>query len=87
MDPLAPAERDVLNQWAGSLGLELLDMSELERWGIEDGNKIEAGPVKGIPEEDELDRQRIATISYTSGTTGQFGIHARTTPILMQTVR
>ncbi|KAK4684188.1 long-chain acyl-CoA synthetase, partial [Tremellales sp. Uapishka_1] len=70
MDVLPPAERDVLTQWAASVGVELLDMAEMEKWGSLEENKIEPGPVKGVPGEAELDEQRIVTISYTSGTTG-----------------
>jgi long-chain acyl-CoA synthetase len=70
MDPVTGAERDVLTQWAASVNVELLDMNELERWGLEDGIRCDPGPVKGVPGELELDRDRILTISYTSGTTG-----------------
>ncbi|KAK8865621.1 hypothetical protein IAR55_000765 [Kwoniella newhampshirensis] len=70
MDPLAPNEYTVLSQWASSAGVELLILDELERWGQQDGVFTEAGPVKGNPEDEELERQRIVTISYTSGTTG-----------------
>lgn len=67
MDTLAPAERDVLTQWAGSLGILLLDQVEMEQWGVQPGNFIAPGPPKG---EEQLDVERIVTISYTSGTTG-----------------
>lgn len=67
MDTLAPAERDVLTQWAGSLGILLLDQVEMEQWGVQPGNFITPGPPKG---EEQLDIDRIVTISYTSGTTG-----------------
>lgn len=70
MDTLPRAERDVLAQWASSLNIELLDMLEFEKWGMEEGNYCAPGPVKGVPGEHELDRDRIVTISYTSGTTG-----------------
>jgi long-chain acyl-CoA synthetase len=72
MDPLARAERDVLTQWASSVNVELLDMVEFEKWGMEDGVRCDPGPVKGVPGEHELDRERIVTISYTSGTTGEW---------------
>lgn len=67
MDPISPAERDVITQWAASLGILFLDMTEMEAWGLETGNFVAPGP---LPDEQELDEQRIATISYTSGTTG-----------------
>lgn len=69
LDPLAPAERDLLVQWADSLHIELLDMSELEKWGAT-AVRCRPGPVDGVDGERELDRDRIVTISYTSGTTG-----------------
>jgi long-chain acyl-CoA synthetase len=72
MDRLPRAERDVLSQWAASVHVELLEMSELENWGSEQGIRCDPGPVKGVEGEDELDRQRVVTISYTSGTTGEF---------------
>lgn len=70
IDPLTRAERDVLSQWANSVNLELLDMLELEKWGTDEGVRCDPGPVKGVAGEHELDRDRIMTISYTSGTTG-----------------
>ncbi|OCF43256.1 long-chain acyl-CoA synthetase [Kwoniella heveanensis CBS 569] len=70
MDPLAPAEHNLLSQWAASLNLELLSMEDLEKWGASEGVKCEPGPVRGVAGELELDRERIVTISYTSGTTG-----------------
>ncbi len=70
MDTLTRAERDVLSQWASSMDIELLDMLELEQWGMEEGIRCAPGPVKGVAGEHELDRDRIVTISYTSGTTG-----------------
>lgn len=60
----------MLSQWASSVGVELLDMAEMERWGAEEGVRCAPGPVKGLEGEDELDRNRVVTISYTSGTTG-----------------
>ena len=45
-------------------------MVEMEEWGMSDGVRCDPGPVKGVQGEDELDRQRIITICYTSGTTG-----------------
>ena len=70
MDPLTTSERDVLTQWASTVNVELLDMLEFEAWGGEEGVRCDPGPVKGVPGELELDMGRIATISYTSGTTG-----------------
>ncbi|ORY32192.1 hypothetical protein BCR39DRAFT_524520 [Naematelia encephala] len=70
MDPLPKPERDVLTAWATSVNVELLFMDELEAWGTEDGIKCDPGPVRGVAGEEELDRDRILTISYTSGTTG-----------------
>jgi long-chain acyl-CoA synthetase len=70
MDPLLHGEKDVLTQWASSVNVELLDMLELEKWGSTEGIRCDPGPVKGVPGEHELDRDRIVTISYTSGTTG-----------------
>lgn len=67
MDRLSSGERDVLSQWSTSLGILLLDMADLEEWGLEPGNYLAPGPLEG---ERELDSNRIATISYTSGTTG-----------------
>ncbi|WOO85750.1 Long chain acyl-CoA synthetase 7, peroxisomal [Vanrija pseudolonga] len=67
MDRLSSGERDVLSQWSTSLGILLLDMADLEEWGLEPGNYVAPGPLEG---ERELDCNRIATISYTSGTTG-----------------
>lgn len=67
MDPISAAERDVLSQWAASVGILLLDQTELEEWGCQPGNYCTPAL---SPEEKEIDRKRIVTISYTSGTTG-----------------
>lgn len=67
MDPISSAERDVLTQWAASVGILLLDQVELEEWGCQPGNYCTP---ELTPEEKEIDRNRIVTISYTSGTTG-----------------
>lgn len=67
MDPVSGAERDVLTQWSASLGITFLDMSELEQWGCQPENFFAPGPLE---DEKELDVERIVTISYTSGTTG-----------------
>lgn len=67
MDPISPAEREVVTQWASSMGILFLDMVEMEQWGMESANYFAPGP---LADEQELDQQRIATISYTSGTTG-----------------
>ena len=61
----------MLTDWAHSVGVELLSFDELEKWGAEEGIRVDAGPVKGIQGEQELDQYRVASISYTSGTTGQ----------------
>lgn len=74
MDPLPRAERELLTQWAASIDVELLDMLELEVYGTEAGVRCDPGPVRGVPREEELDRERIVTISYTSGTTGESGL-------------
>lgn len=71
LDPLSRPERAALTEWADSIDVELLDMSELERWGQEEGVRCDPGPVRGVEGEHELDRDRIVTISYTSGTTGK----------------
>lgn len=71
MDPLSRQEREVLSEWAGSIDIELLDMAELEQRGQEEGVRCDPGPVRGIEGEHELDRDRVLTISYTSGTTGK----------------
>ena len=81
MDTLTRSERDVLNQWATSVDIELLDLLELEAWGNEEGVRCDPGYVKGVPGELELDKQRIVTISYTSGTTGGFAPEALETTI------
>ncbi|WVW80476.1 hypothetical protein I302_102458 [Kwoniella bestiolae CBS 10118] len=70
MDPLPRSEHDLLSQWAASLGLELLVLDDLEQYGSTDGVYLEPGPVKGVQGDLELDRERVVTISYTSGTTG-----------------
>jgi long-chain acyl-CoA synthetase len=72
LDPLPPAEKNVLTEWANHVGIELLSFDELEKWGAEDGIRADPGPVKGIDGEQELDQLRVASVSYTSGTTGQF---------------
>ena len=61
----------MLAQWAANVNIELLDILELEAWGASEGVRCDPGPVKGVAGEYELDRDRIITISYTSGTTGQ----------------
>lgn len=71
MVPLAPAERNVLTQWAQSVGVELLTLEELEAWGKTTEVQCAPGPVPGAPEDHEIDRLRVITISYTSGTTGE----------------
>ncbi|KIY36549.1 long-chain acyl-CoA synthetase [Cryptococcus gattii E566] len=65
MDPLPTSERQLLNQWAASVGLDFFTMDELEAKGAQEPCK--PGPEE---EEEELDLKRICTISYTSGTTG-----------------
>lgn len=67
MDPLPTSERQLLNQWAASVGLDFFTMDELEAKGAQEPCK--PGPEEG---EEELDLKRICTISYTSGTTGTF---------------
>lgn len=67
MDPLPTSERQLLNQWAASVGLDFFTMDELEAKGAQEPSK--PGPEEG---EEELDLKRICTISYTSGTTGTF---------------
>lgn len=68
MNDLPRAEMAVLQSWASSVGIELLLMSDLEKWGASAKVKCEPGPVPG---EEELDMKRVLTISYTSGTTGR----------------
>ncbi|WWC60634.1 uncharacterized protein I303_103208 [Kwoniella dejecticola CBS 10117] len=70
MDPLPYAERKLLTEWAASLNIELLVMDELEKYGATDGIYLEPGPVKGVAGDLDLDRERVVTVSYTSGTTG-----------------
>ncbi|WVR05579.1 hypothetical protein IAU60_002598 [Kwoniella sp. DSM 27419] len=70
MDPLSQPEKSLLSQWAATLGLELFTMEEFEKWGQQEGIRCEPGPVKGGAGEIEIDRERVITISYTSGTTG-----------------
>ncbi|KIR67483.1 long-chain acyl-CoA synthetase [Cryptococcus bacillisporus CA1873] len=65
MDPLPTSERQLLNQWAASVGLGFFTMDELEAKGAQEPCK--PGPEEG---EEELDLKRICTVSYTSGTTG-----------------
>ncbi|BEJ13229.1 hypothetical protein CspHIS471_0304030 [Cutaneotrichosporon sp. HIS471] len=67
MDPISAAERDVLSQWAASLGILLLDQLEMEEWGAQADNFV---PPTVADDEIEIDQNRIVTISYTSGTTG-----------------
>ena len=71
IDTLPPAEKAVLQDWASHVGIELLEMPEFERWGASEGIRADPGPVKGLQGELELDSERVASISYTSGTTGQ----------------
>lgn len=71
MTPLPAAERNVLTQWASSVNVELLTLEELEAWGATEGILCVPGPVAGVPEDHEIDRLRVITISYTSGTTGE----------------
>nr|XP_019007614.1 long-chain acyl-CoA synthetase [Kwoniella pini CBS 10737]OCF46395.1 long-chain acyl-CoA synthetase [Kwoniella pini CBS 10737] len=70
MDPLPYSERKLLSDWASSLNIELLVMDELEQYGSTDGVYTEPGPVKNVAGDLDLDRERIVTVSYTSGTTG-----------------
>ena len=74
MEDLTMRERSLLNEWAATVGVEVLVMSELEEWGSQPAQFIEPGPVKGVAGEDELDAQRVSTVSYTSGTTGMFAV-------------
>lgn len=60
MDKLPAQEANILKAWATSVGLELWQMEELERYGME---AVEIHPRPPTP-------QMPATISYTSGTTG-----------------
>jgi long-chain acyl-CoA synthetase len=71
LDPLPEAEQKVYTEWANHVGVELLDFAELEQWGASDGIRADPGPVKGLQGEQELDQGRVASISYTSGTTGR----------------
>ena len=70
IDPIPAAEREVLTQWASSVNLELLAFSELEAWGAAEEIRCVPGALRG---EEELDKNRVLTISYTSGTTGKSG--------------
>lgn len=63
MDDLSDAERKILDAWGLSAGIEVLEMSKLEAWGEEEGITRNIQPRLPSPE-------TIATISYTSGTTG-----------------
>ncbi|WOO78021.1 Long chain acyl-CoA synthetase 7, peroxisomal [Vanrija pseudolonga] len=69
MDKISQAERDLFGQWASEVGVLLLDLEEFEEWGNSPGIYTPPGPNPG-PEEAEIDKNRIMTISYTSGTTG-----------------
>lgn len=60
MDKLSHQEHTILKAWAASVGVELWQMDELERYGAE---AVEIHPRPPTP-------QMPATISYTSGTTG-----------------
>ena len=71
IDTLPPAEKTVLQDWAHHVGVELLELPEFERWGASEGIRADPGPVKGLQGEIELDQERVASISYTSGTTGK----------------
>lgn len=72
----------MLTDWAHSVGVELLSFDELEKWGAEEGIRVDAGPAKGIQGEQELDQYRVASISYTSGTTGQSNLTTCVSPSL-----
>jgi long-chain acyl-CoA synthetase len=63
MDNLMPKEGSVLKAWSESVGIELWELPDLEIWGAKEALKrnIQVRP----PRPDQ-----IATISYTSGTTG-----------------
>ncbi|KAJ9108937.1 hypothetical protein QFC21_000259 [Naganishia friedmannii] len=60
MDKLPAQEATILKTWATSVGLELLLLEELERYGQEAVDIHPRPPTAQMP----------ATISYTSGTTG-----------------
>ncbi|TYJ55760.1 hypothetical protein B9479_003537 [Cryptococcus floricola] len=66
MDPLSSSEHNVLKQWADTVGITLLTFDELLQKGS-GANAVQPGPEPG---EEALELNRIATISYTSGTTG-----------------
>lgn len=70
MDTLTTSESQILTSWAQSIGVELLMLADFEKWGNSEGVRCEPGPVAGIAGEEELDMQRVITVSYTSGTTG-----------------
>jgi long-chain acyl-CoA synthetase len=73
MDPLSATELSVLQAWASSVDVEILTMPDLERWGAGSDMFVEPGPLAG---EEELEMKRVVTISYTSGTTGEYyGVH------------
>ncbi|GMK59837.1 hypothetical protein CspeluHIS016_0900540 [Cutaneotrichosporon spelunceum] len=68
MDPLGAAELKVFASWAEKLGLLLLDQAELEAWGAQPDIFLAPG---AAADEVEIDKGRILTLCYTSGTTGQ----------------
>ncbi|KAI9064324.1 acetyl-CoA synthetase-like protein [Trametes sanguinea] len=60
MDPLSPETKSVLSAWGETVNVQVKDLSELEELG-------RANPVDVIP----ATADQVATICYTSGTTGQ----------------
>lgn len=63
MDKLMEREGKVLKSWSETVGIELWEIEDLESWGAQEGAKRNIQFRPPTP-------QQTATISYTSGTTG-----------------
>ncbi|TYJ55710.1 hypothetical protein B9479_003617 [Cryptococcus floricola] len=65
MDAFPPSEWEIIQQWAQSINIKLYTFSDVEARGRAD--LLSPGPEPG---EEDISKNRVVAISYTSGTTG-----------------
>ncbi|ODO08881.1 long-chain acyl-CoA synthetase [Cryptococcus wingfieldii CBS 7118] len=65
MDAFPPSEWEIIQQWAHSINIKLYTFNDVEARGRAD--LLSPGPEPG---EEDISKNRVVAISYTSGTTG-----------------